>query len=459
MIRRLPVLFFCLFSIAAMAQGGDTDLLSKEFHRGRREALRSLLPEKSAAVFFANPVRNRNNDVDFQYAQRPDFFYLSGLTEPNAVLVIFKEPRNFDGVITDELLFVQRRDPKAELWTGKRLGVEGAKSILGFQVVYNAIEWKEFGINWQSLKDVFVEYPDKPNSSKSEEDDLSDLVSYLNTSLERAGKEANTNGILGYMARLREVKSPEEIKLLQKAMDVSIEGFISLMKSARPGMKEFEAQAEVEYHAKKNGAEYMGYPSICGGGANGCVLHYTNNRKTISSSELLLADMGAEYHGYTADITRTIPVDGVFSETEKAVYNLVLDAQNAGIAACKKGADFRASHRAAYDVIAKGLVTLGITAAEADAGKYFMHGTSHYLGLDVHDLGTYGPLKPGVVMTVEPGIYISEGSPCDPKWWNIGIRIEDDILVTDDEPINMTAALPRTVEAIEAIMRPAGAGN
>lgn len=437
----------------------DTDRLSKEFHKGRRAALKALMPEKTAAVFFANPIRNRNNDVDFQYVQDPDFYYLSGLTEPNAVLVIFKEPRNFDGVLTDELLFVQRRDPKAELWTGKRLGVDGAKDLLGFKVVYNAIEWKEIGINWSSLKDVFVSYPDKPNSHRTEEDDLADLVSYLNSSLGKAGKEANTTSVHSYMAQLREVKSPEEIKLLQKAMDVSIEGFISLMKMAQPGMKEYQAQAEVEYHARKNGAEYMGYPSICGGGANGCVLHYTHNRKEMKSSELLLADMGAEYHGYTADITRTIPVDGVFSDAEKAIYNLVLAAQNAGINACRKGADFRASHRAAYDVIAKGLLQLGITQTEAEAGKYFMHGTSHYLGLDVHDLGTYGPLKPGVVMTVEPGIYIVEGSPCDSKWWNIGIRIEDDILVTEDEPVNMTGALPRTVEAIEALMKAGEPGN
>lgn len=459
MIRRLPVLFFCVLSLTAFGQWEDTDRLSKEFHKSRRDALRALMPEKSAAVFFANPVRNRNNDVDFQYAQHPDFFYLTGGMEPDAVLVIFKEPRNFDGTNTDELLFVKKRDPGAELWTGRRMGLDGARKLLGFSVVYNGIDWKEFGINWSSLNEVFVDYPDDPNQSRNDNADLADLSGYLKDALSKANKEPNLTAIHGFMAQLREVKLPEEIVLLQKAMDVSIEGFIQLMKNAKPGMKEYQAQAEVEYHAKMNGAEYMGYPSICGSGGNACVLHYTHNRKPIENSEMLLADMGAEYHGYTADITRTIPMDGVFSETEKTIYNLVLDAQNAGIAVCRKGADFRASHRAAFDVVAKGLMKLGIIADERDAIKYFMHGTSHYLGLDVHDRGTYGALKPGVVMTVEPGIYIPEGSPCDRKWWNLGIRIEDDILVTESDPVIMTGALPRTVEAIEALMRKGHPGN
>ncbi|MBK7966397.1 MAG: M24 family metallopeptidase [Bacteroidetes bacterium] len=167
---------------------------------------------------------------------------------------------------------------------------------------------------------------------------------------------------------------------------------------------------------------------------------------------MFLVDMGAEYHGYTADITRTIPVDGNFSTEEKAIYNLVLQAQNAGIEKCRKGNDFRAGHNAAYAVIAKGLIDLGIIKKESEAKNYFMHGTSHYLGLDVHDAGTYQSLLPGVVMTVEPGIYINQGSNCDPKWWGIGVRIEDDILVTDGDPVNMTISLPRSIEELEKMM-------
>lgn len=453
MIRRLPVFFFLLWSLPLLAQWDDTDLLSPAFHANRREALRALMPEKSAAVFFANPVRNRNNDVDFQYAQHPDFYYLTGCTEPDAVLVIFKEARNIDGTMVKEILFVQAREPQEEIWTGKRLGTTGVRARLGISAAYTTDRWKDFGINWGAFQTVFARYPDQPNDTRSSETDLADLVKYYRATLEQAAVEPNTTALSGYMARLREVKLPEEIALLQKAIDITIAGFLDMIEQVKPGMKEYEAQAVVEYHSKKNGAEYMGYPSICGGGENSCVLHYTHNRKPLKGEDLLLVDMGAEYHGYTADITRTIPVDGTFSNEEAIIYRLVLAAQEKGIAACRTGADFRASHRAAYEVIAKGLMELGIIKEEAEAKNYFMHGTSHYLGLDVHDAGTYGPLQPGVVMTVEPGIYIAEGSPCDRKWWRIGVRIEDDILVTEDRPVILTEALPRSSEVLELMMK------
>jgi Xaa-Pro aminopeptidase len=459
MLSRLPVFFFLLLSLPLYAQWDDTDLLPPSFHKGRRDALRALLPEKSVAVFFANPVRNRNNDVDFQYSQHPDFYYLTGCTEPDAVFVLLKEPRNIDGKMVNDLLFVRERDPKSELWTGKRLGAEGATARLGIEASYTTNNWKDFGLNWASFDQIFVRYPELPNDSRSSTTDLADLVKQFKGVMEQSRLEPKTSAIHGYMARLREVKLPEEIVLLQKAMDITIDGFKDMIARIQPGMKEYEAQAVIEYHAKKNGAEFMGYPSICGGGENACVLHYTHNRKPLKGEELLLVDMGAEYHGYTADITRTVPVDGKFSEEERAIYQVVLSAQEAGIAACRQGADFRASHRAAYDVIAKGLMDLGIVASTSDAGKYFMHGTSHYLGLDVHDAGTYGPLLPGVVMTVEPGIYIAEGSPCDRKWWNIGIRIEDDILVTTSDPVVMTKSLPRSVDELEKLMERPSSGN
>ncbi|MBK9319613.1 MAG: aminopeptidase P family protein [Bacteroidetes bacterium] len=452
MIRGLPVFFFLFLTFGAQGQWDDTDRLPKEFHQRKRAALRELLPPKSVAVFFANPIRNRSNDVDFQFSQDPNFYYLSGYTDLNAVLVIFKEERNFDGVNTNELLFVQDRDAKKEIWTGKRLGVEGAKSMLGFRSVYTGIEWKEFGINWTSLNEIFTIYPDQPNASRSEKADLSDLVNYFKEAVENVKDNVNASSLHKYMAQLREKKDQEEIVLLQKAMDITIDGFREMIRELSPGMSEYQAQAIVEYHAKKGGSEYMGYPSICGGGANSCVLHYTHNRKKLDAKELLLVDMGAEYHGYTADITRALPVDGKFSQEETMIYNLVLAAQNAGIDQCRKGKGFRDAHHAAYEVIGKGLVELGIIKEINAANKYFMHGTSHYLGLDVHDAGTFNALQTGVVMTVEPGIYIPEGSPCDKKWWGMGIRIEDDILVTENVPITMTAALPRTIPELERLM-------
>lgn len=453
MKRSLPVFFFVLLSLSAGAQWDDTDRLSNDFHRARREALRTLMPEKSAAVFFSNPVRNRNNDVDFQFSQNPDFYYLSGYTEPNAVIFLFKEARVFDGIQTNELIFVQDRNPKQEIWNGKRLGVEGTRQMLGFPAVYRGIDLKGFGINWSALKEVLIVLPDQPNRERDNPADLSDLVDFLKEGLSASPDlYQNHTALPKLMARLREKKEPGELKLLQKAMDITIDGFKDMIRQLSPGMTEYQAQAIVEYHAKKGGSEYMGYPSICGGGLNACVLHYTFNRKKLKGEELILVDMGAEYHGYTADITRTLPVDGKYSEEEKAIYNLVLAAQDSGISKCKAGNAFRASHEAAYEVIAEGLLKLGLINSASEAGRYFMHGTSHFLGLDVHDAGTYGPLQAGVVMTVEPGIYIPEGSPCDRKWWGIGIRIEDDILVTDAVPVNMTAALPRTIAELEKLM-------
>jgi Xaa-Pro aminopeptidase len=225
-----------------------------------------------------------------------------------------------------------------------------------------------------------------------------------------------------------------------------------MIKAIEPGMKEYQAQAILEFEARMGGSEYQGYPSISGAGKNACVLHYSFNRSKLESGELLLADMGAEYHGYTADITRTLPVNGKFTAPQLILYELVLKAQNAGIAQCFPGKPFLAAHFAARKVIAEGLLDLGIIGSEADVMNYFMHGTSHYLGLDVHDPGTQGELKSGTVMTVEPGIYIRKGAPCDPKWWNTGIRIEDDILVTEEGPVNLSGSLVRDPAAIEKMM-------
>jgi Xaa-Pro aminopeptidase len=218
-------------------------------------------------------------------------------------------------------------------------------------------------------------------------------------------------------------------------------------------MKEYQTQAVVEYMFRNAGSEYVGYSTIAGAGENSCILHYETNRKKMQDTDLLVLDAGAEYHGYTADVTRTFPVDGTFSEEQKIIYNIVLEAQEAGIAACQSGNEFRASHKAAAAVIQKRLTELGIIKDQTDVLKYFFHGTSHYLGLDVHDPGSYGRLKPGTLVTVEPGIYIPQGSPCDPKWWNIGVRIEDDILITAEGPQNLSGSLPKKVAEIEALMK------
>lgn len=454
-MNRLPVILFIFLSNFAFAQWDDKDILTPEFHEGRRQALRELLPAQTAAVFFSNPVRNRANDVDYDYHQDPNFYYLTGCKEPDAVLIIYKEEQEFGTQKAKELLFVQERNPKNEIWDGKRLGVEGVQSRLKFNAAFNNSEFPYAELNLKGLSELHVIWPDDPNTSRGEKSDLKTLVADLqekiNTSRVKSSKESSPD-LEKFMARLREEKQPEEIVMLRKAVNVTVEGFVEMIRKTKPGMKEYQPQALGEYIFKDRGAEDLGYSSICGGGRNGCVLHYVFNRKELTGDDLYLVDMGAEYRGYTADVTRTFPVDGHFSPEETAIYQLVFDAQEAGIAACKPGNSFRGPHEAAYDVIAKGLIRLGIIAKEEDARLYFMHGTSHYLGLDVHDPGTYGPLKPNSVITVEPGIYIAEGSPCDKKWWNKGVRIEDDVLITTTGHEVLSSHLPRTIKELEKLM-------
>ncbi|MDG2062859.1 MAG: aminopeptidase P family protein [Flavobacteriaceae bacterium] len=255
------------------------------------------------------------------------------------------------------------------------------------------------------------------------------------------------------MASLREKKQPEELSLLKKAIQISAQGQIEVMKAIHPKMTEREVQGIHQLVYKKYGAAHEGYPSIVGAGHNACVLHYITNDKTDLKNQLILMDLGAEYQGYTADVTRTIPVSGKYSPEQKALYEIVYDAQNAGIDAAQKGASFRAIGNAANKVVEKGLLSLGLIDKPEDYRRYLPHGISHHIGLDVHDPGLYETLDTDMVITVEPGIYVPKGSPCDPKWWDIGIRIEDDILITDEGPVNLSAAAPRSWEKIEKLMK------
>lgn len=254
------------------------------------------------------------------------------------------------------------------------------------------------------------------------------------------------------MASLREKKLPEELRLLKKAIQISAQGQIEVMKAINPEMTEREVQGIHQLVYKKYGAAHEGYPSIVGAGDNACVLHYITNDKTDLKNQLILMDLGAEYNGYTADVTRTIPVSGKFSPEQKALYQIVYDAQNAGIKAAQKGASFRAIGEACSKVVQKGLLDLGLIKDPQEYRRYLPHGVAHHIGLDVHDPGLYQNLDTNMVITVEPGIYVPQGSPCDPKWWDIGIRIEDDILITENGPVNLSAAAPRAWDEIEKLM-------
>ncbi|TCI84573.1 aminopeptidase P family protein [Tenacibaculum sp. M341] len=504
-----------------------TDYLSKEFHKNRREILRQKMSKNSVAVVFANPIRNRANDVDYVFHQDPDFYYLTGLREPNAVVLIFSENRTDKiGNTYNEVIYLPKKDPIYELWNGKRLGVEGAKSQLGFSIAKTSEEFIEDAIDFTKFDEVYIkDFEDDYRNSLNKLGEVYDLVksfkrnSNYNTSaslsepkkkvyelikatpVENAANVAQALGkvmvyypdlekdelIQGYrntsdtnkieaikekatlklsikhnninkeflsikMAQMREIKTAEELKLLTKAIRISAVGQIEVMKAMKPHMSETEIQGIHEFVYKKYGAEYEGYPSIVGAGNNGCILHYIENNRTKVDNDLVLMDLGAEYRGYTADVTRTIPANGKFSPEQKAIYEIVLEAQNAGIAVCKVGNQFWAPGQQSKTIINEGLLKLGIIKSIDEKHSYFPHGTSHHIGLDVHDPGTYGKLAKNMVITVEPGIYIPEGSSCDKKWWGIAVRIEDDILITEQGPKNLSEEAPRTIKAIEKMM-------
>ncbi|MEP7234132.1 MAG: aminopeptidase P N-terminal domain-containing protein [Ignavibacteriota bacterium] len=432
----------------------DTDRLTPEFHRSRRELLRKFMAPHSAAIFLAASPKNRSNDVSYVYHQDPNFYYLTGHTRSDAALIITKEPFTINGITTNEILFVQKKEPAREIWTGVRLGVEGAKHVLGFQ---NALVIDSLAaflnsllptIDTLYLGDHFAKEMTEPilgiviNSEKYFRDSL--LKKYPSVSLGTLHKR------LGVM---RSVKEDEELVLLRKAIKISNDAHNEIIKSVRAGWTEYQMQALGEYIFTRNGCEYTGYPCIVGSGNNSTILHYETNRRKTWPGDFVEMDIGGEYHGYTADITRSFPVNGKFSPAQRKIYDLVLEAQDSGIAEAKVGNDFKAPHRAAVSVITRGLISLGIITKPADYKKYFMHGTSHYLGLDVHDAGDSGPLKARQVITVEPGIYIAEGSDCNPVWWRIGCRIEDDILISTTGPEILSKRSPRKADEIEKLMR------
>ncbi|MEK6616372.1 MAG: aminopeptidase P family protein [Bacteroidota bacterium] len=420
----------------------DNDLLLKEFHAGRRHALRNLMGDSTAAVFFSSTLKNRSNDVNYEFHQDPNFYYLTGLREPDAMIVIFKNAIQFEGFSGNEILFLKDKDQKSERWTGKLLGIEGAKNTLGIQNSFSTESFLEFQLDFSIFKQVYYFEQKKENES-----DLQKQVE------KKQVLNADSYSMKELMAKLREIKTKEELDLMRKAINITCDALKEAMKALEPGMNEFSMEAVIEYVFKSKGSEHEGYPSIIGGGENSCILHYETNRKKLVSKDMLVCDVGAEYHGYTADVTRTIPVSGKFSEAQKLIYNIVLEAQTAGIAKCNPGEDFRAPHKEATAIIQKRLLELGVIKAPNEVSKYFFHGTSHYLGLDVHDAGTFGKLKPNSVITVEPGIYIPFGSDCDEKWWGIGIRIEDDVLITETEPEVLSACVPKTIDEIEILMK------
>ncbi|MEJ7645251.1 MAG: aminopeptidase P N-terminal domain-containing protein [Chryseolinea sp.] len=466
-MKYYALLSYLLLSTIGYSQ--SSGYLSADFHKERREKLRAILPPNSVAVFFANAVRNRANDVNYIYHQDPDFFYLTGYREPDALLLVFKEKQTaVNGTSYNEIIFVRPRDEARETWTGRRLGSEGVKANLGFLQSFNNTSFKQYNVDFSKFSSVlFYEFQNDVRNDPYDSADLYDLIDQFKTranypnsrpglELQREPQKNNldmsTLDVL--MNNLRGIKTKEELELIRKAVNISCTAQREVMKAIKPGMSEREIQGIHEFVYKKYQAEELGYPSIVGAGQNGCILHYEENAKpSVTSSELILMDLGAEYRGYTADITRTIPVSGRFSPEQKAIYDLVLQSQEAAMKICKEGASFKDLTAVTKTVINQGLAKLGIIANENEKHSYYPHGCCHHIGLDVHDKGNYDLLQENMVITIEPGIYIAENSKCDRKWWGIAVRIEDDFLVSKTGYDHLSKLAPRKTEEIEVLMK------
>lgn len=432
-------------------------ITQKEFIKRRKQLMR-MAQDDAIIILPSAPERIRSNDTHYPYRQDSDFWYLTGFAEPEAVLVMV--PGRKHG---ENLLFCRERNPEREAWDGPRVGPEGAVETLGMDDAYSIDDLDDIlpGL-LEGRRRVYYHF------GRDKEFDLK-LIGWLNRTRAqmRMGSEPPHEFLeLGHLLHeCRLFKSKDEIKLMQRSADIAAQAQIAAMRATRPGLYEYEIEAALQYCYKKNNA-VASYEPIVGTGANGCVLHYRANNARLSDGDLLLCDAGAEYGYYASDITRTWPVNGHYSKEQRALYQIVLDAQAAALSKARVGQAWIAGHDAAVEVITEGLLSLGLlkgslkqNLVSGDYKKFYMHKTGHWLGLDVHDVGEYKiagdfrELEAGMVFTIEPGIYIAPGTKGVPeKYRGIGIRIEDDVLITGKGVEVLSDKVPKTIDAIEALM-------
>ncbi|OGT65338.1 MAG: Xaa-Pro aminopeptidase [Gammaproteobacteria bacterium RIFCSPLOWO2_02_FULL_47_50] len=430
----------------------------KEYKR-RRKKLMDMMGDESIAIIPTASVYIRNRDVEYPFRPDSDFCYLTGYPEPEAVAVLIPDRHHGEYV-----LFCRENDPVMETWNGRRAGLDGAIECYGADDAFPIGDMDEIlpGL----LEDRQRIFYTMGNNSMFDQR----VLGWVNQVRKRARTGVNApdefispNHLLHEM---RLYKSRAEIAAMRKAAKISAAAHRRAMQMCRPGMMEYQIEAELKYTFMKLGAQETAYPPIVGGGANSCILHYTENNQVLNDGDVLLIDAGSEYNGYASDISRTFPVNGKFSSAQREVYELVLKAQSAAIGKIKPGNHWNEPHEAAIEVLTAGMVELGILKGrlrqlikDQAYTKYYMHRTGHWLGMDVHDVGDYKvegewrTFEPGMVMTVEPGIYLPASSKgLAKKWRNIGIRIEDDVLVTRTGNDILSKDAPKSVEEIEAMM-------
>ena len=429
-----------------------------EFAKRRAEILSWMQPE-SVAVLFAAKVANRNSDVNYPFRQESFFYYLTGYQEAEAVLVLMKTKTS-----QSSIFFVLPNDPMIEQWEGKRVGLQGVIDDYKADFAFPTHQFQEKLVNYLSGKQVV--YALWGLSIEQDQLILSALQAVKQKGRDGVTAPAQLMSLAPEVSAMRRIKSESELSSMRYAARVSAQAHARLMKYCRPGQYEYQLEAEFLHEIVKQGCRQQAYPAIIGAGGNTCILHYTQNEAQIKDGVLVLVDAGAEYQHYAADITRTFPANGVFSAEQKALYEVVLAAQLAALKEVKPGSLWSTQQQVITEVLTAGLLDLKLLSGSLEQcleekayQAFYMHKNGHWLGLDVHDVGLYKrdhhweTLQEDMVLTVEPGLYIGKNPHVDEKWWDIGIRIEDDVVVTQTGHEVLSAQVPKTVEEIEALMQ------
>ena len=435
---------------------------SQEYSR-RRQALLATMQPGSAALIFAAPEVTRSADSEYPYRQSSDFWYFTGFNEPEAVLVLIKS----NDTHNHSVIFNRVRDLTAEIWFGRRLGQEAAPAKLG---VDRALAFSEINQQlYQLLNGLDVLYHAQGEYAYADEIVFTALDKLRKGSRQNLSAPATLTDWRPVVHEMRLFKSEEELNLMRRAGEISALAHTRAMEKCRPGMFEYQLEGEIHHEFNRHGARYPSYNTIVGGGENGCILHSTENESALRDGDLVLIDAGCEYQGYAGDITRTFPVNGKFSPAQRAIYDIVLESLETALRLYRPGTSMQEVTGEVVRIMITGLVRLGILKGEVDIliaenahRPYFMHGLSHWLGLDVHDVGAYGTdrsrvLEPGMVLTVEPGLYIAPDADVPEEYRGIGIRIEDDIVITETGNENLTASVVKNADDIEALMAAARA--
>ena len=433
-------------------------LARSEYAKRRKQLMEQMAPN-SIAIIPSAPMTTRNRDVEHPFRQDSDFYYLSGFHEANACIALIPGREHGEFV-----LFCEEKDPQLEIWTGRRAGPEGAISEFAADDAFPVGDIDDIlpGLI-EGCDRIYCSMGVSPEFDRQ----LMSWVNHIKTQVRKGAHVPHEFSALDHLLHeMRLIKSPAEIEVMQAAADISARAHVRAMKKAAAGCFEYQLEAEITHEFMLAGSRWPAYPSIVGGGDNACILHYTSNDQVIADNELVLIDAGCELDYYAADITRTFPVNGKFSEEQRILYQLVLDAQLAAIAEVKPGNSWNAGHDAAVAVLVDGLLEHGLLEGDAQQiieeeayRDFYMHRTGHWLGMDVHDVGEYRidsewrPLEVGMVLTVEPGLYVApDNQNVDPRWRGIGIRIEDDVVVTEEGCHVLTAGVPKSVEDIETLM-------